>query len=263
VFVAKSLNKPEVSIKKFILGKMVRIYPLYVCAVVLFALMGISGGRNSVYGLLLLSMFLGPALTTLWYVSCLMTYVALAVLLHIFIKYWSVVKVAAIIAIGTIVLTMYDMASGLLDHRVILYLPCFVIGIATQKCSLRQLYANEIVATAALGAIWLATMFFAVSAEFMLRTAIVTVVSFFLVFYSPKIHVRSDLLNGAITKVGYSTYCMYLFHRPIYKCLVKIFRPQGLFSQVLYLITIGICMVVFVSYYLQKGYDLIITRVRD
>jgi hypothetical protein len=68
-------------------------------------------------------------------------------------------------------------------------------------------------------------------------------------------NIESDKLKHYIMLISYSTWCMYLFHRPIYKLLIHIYFPEILIWQVLYLLIIGLPIIITISYFIQSTYD--------
>jgi hypothetical protein len=58
-----------------------------------------------------------------------------------------------------------------------------------------------------------------------------------------------------LQKIAYASYCMYLFHRPVWWLMVDIYNPGNVEVKALYLALLGIPLTIFFSYYLQKFYD--------
>lgn len=69
---------------------------------------------------------------------------------------------------------------------------------------------------------------------------------------------RAENLNAfktVISFLSYASMCAYLFHREVYWGLLTVYRPQTNWGTVSYLFFIGVPIVFYLSYYIQKYYD--------
>jgi peptidoglycan/LPS O-acetylase OafA/YrhL len=75
-----------------------------------------------------------------------------------------------------------------------------------------------------------------------------------------------SIVQGSLKKlkivfiISYSSFCMYLFHRPVYVLLTWLYYPDGDIPQLLYLYLICMPVIIIFSYYEQKLYDQIIKK---
>jgi surface polysaccharide O-acyltransferase-like enzyme len=70
-----------------------------------------------------------------------------------------------------------------------------------------------------------------------------------------KIKLSNDKAKNFITKLSYSSYCMYLFHRPVYIFLKKMYFPFDSLSQLFYLLFFCVPFIILLSYIIQYSYD--------
>jgi peptidoglycan/LPS O-acetylase OafA/YrhL len=146
-----------------------------------------------------------------------------------------------------------------LDVRVITYFPAFYLGIITaikgegyiKKGTLLFLFFIGLSISFSLNQNYLPY-------DWLLSTLLVSTGSYFIfVFFKNKINPPKSAYFP-ITALAYSSYCMYLFHRPIYMVLRKLYSPNYSIAQILYLVLFCLpCILVF-SYYIQKFQDIII-----
>jgi hypothetical protein len=55
--------------------------------------------------------------------------------------------------------------------------------------------------------------------------------------------------------ISYASYCMFLFHRPIWWGMARVWTPSYHYIQMAYMIILGIPLIILWSYYIQKAYD--------
>ena len=67
--------------------------------------------------------------------------------------------------------------------------------------------------------------------------------------------IKSRKIGTLIIWLSYSTWCMYLFHRPVYSTMLSFYRPETLFWQLVYMWVLVIFIIIPSSYILQRTYD--------
>jgi peptidoglycan/LPS O-acetylase OafA/YrhL len=67
---------------------------------------------------------------------------------------------------------------------------------------------------------------------------------------------------GPCRSISYAAYVSYLLHRPIWRIAYLVYTPRTPTGTFLFTLTIGAPLVLFVSYALQKGYDLLTSNWR-
>lgn len=66
-------------------------------------------------------------------------------------------------------------------------------------------------------------------------------------------------LNHILVKIlqfiAYSSYVVYLIHKPVWHILLKIYSPESMLGKGVYIILFGLFIVVIAAYFIQLGYD--------
>ena len=263
------IGKNDIELKKqkllsFYTNKFFRIYPLYFLSIISFMYCGLSDYETSIKALLMISMFVKPAPPTLWFITMLMTFYALSPFLMIACKNTKVLYLIFIYILLAIFLMIYWYFTRLLDVRIIMYLPSFVFGffIAVNKGSIvKEKYLYLALFAGVL--ISFVTNTPSKTANSMLATLMVTIAAYFLFKQFSQIGFRNQKMHRIIILFSYSSYCMYLFHRPLYIFLKKIYFPDVKFLQLIYLVMFCLPCIGLFSYSMQMVYDTTIQALRN
>lgn len=246
---------------EFYKHKILRIYPLYFIAIVLFTMLGLSTLTTSIKAALLISMIITPAPLTLWFVTMLMLFYAISPLLIYAFKTIRVGRLMIYCLIMIIALTAYWYFTRKLDIRLIMYFPSFVLGVFLANNNV------ELVEKKFKSGILMTTIF-CISFLFLtipykklneiLDPPMILLCSYYLFNGAKKIVFSSHKICKAVAILSYSSYCMYLFHRPIYMCLIKWYFPEEHFYQVVYLVGFCVPCIFLISFTFQKVFDVMI-----
>lgn len=238
--------------------KLFRLYPLYFLAIVLFAAAGIADLNTLIKAALGYSMFIRPAPPTLWFVTMLLVFYFFSPLFISVLKrnFWLYCGLYGMI-MG--ILAGYELISKLyfnyyyLDVRLVVYLAPFMLGLYLAH----HKNVSKLVKVLALCSLVLALLLDSGEWGYNLLLSIPMVALCPLVLFDifRKIKIKSDLCQSVVLFVSYASFCMYLFHRPVYLLLKKVYFPSDLPYQILYLIVVGVTLVIVISYIIQKGYD--------
>lgn len=271
-------NYMERGIKSYVSRKIFRIIPLYLLALVLFVVMIGSVNLNCFvihsFGLQILvaSSFCQP-LPTLWYVGLIIGYY----LLFIVIKKMSNERGINIVLLylGFFVLAiLIKVLTGAIDKRFFIYYFIFVMGVLVARMDIyKYLYTRTFILSLIILVVSLylyasdiyplvrAEMhvpFFSYSSFEAFGLVNLIMVSWVvLVYYICSI---SRMKSRLINIVAYSSYCIYLFHRPVWWGMVTIYNPSDDILRGAYLGVLGLPIIIFISYYAQKKYDDVYTR---
>jgi peptidoglycan/LPS O-acetylase OafA/YrhL len=239
--------------------RLLRIFPLYILAIAIFTLFGLSDIETSLKAAFAMSMFLTPAPPTLWFITMLLVFYTLAPGLIIFCKKYKITHIMISYLVLASVLLVYHHLFGKLDVRFLTYLPSFTFGILV-AINGTNYFNNKICFSLLL----LGTIFsFYTNSEnikinWMFATLMVTIGPFYLLFFFEDIKFNSLTTIKTISFLSYSSYCMYLFHRPIYIVLKKFYFPYSENRQIFYLVAFCLPCIVMISYASQKIYDILI-----
>jgi len=240
----------------YYIKKIMRIYPLYLISVLVFTFFGLSDVKTTIKALLLVSMFVKPSPATLWFIAMVMFFYVISPFLVFACKNIKKLKIIAIYIIVSFLLMLYYHFTKLLDLRLIVYLPAFIFGIFVAVNDKQSISTKLVILAFFVGAL---ISFFLNTPHRQLNmlfsTLLVTSASFFLFDVFRKMNFENTKIMASIVLLSYSSYCMYLFHRPIYINLKKLYFPSSHFLQLLYFVVIGLPCIFIFSLYLQKFYD--------
>lgn len=242
--------------------RVVRIYPLYLFALLVFGLAGLASAPVILKAALLVSMFAPPAPPTLWFITMIMFFYLLAPLLI-----WAAHRPARFLILCAGILfccLAYHYVVLPMDSRLFLFLPSFAAGIYLQRNShLHQyLHRHRLYLLAALiPACWLglpAGNGFDLEVS-LLRAPMTLLGAALCVVYAERQfgHLHSPI----ILKLSYASFGVYLFHRPIFELARRIYFPTDGFDQALYLLLVAVPLSFIVAYWVQKGYDTGMARI--
>jgi peptidoglycan/LPS O-acetylase OafA/YrhL len=261
-------------IKQFVLKRVLRIFPLYMVALVLF--IALSGEiRSSLNICTFLLNLLGlqiifaskdcSPLLTLWFVGLILSYYYLFIIL---VKFGGGIR-RLIASAGVIFLLsgLLIQRMGWMDERFLFYLPLFVAGILGARYQLiEKMKFSHALLISLLFIIFVGfhTAFvspreiprflsFIGLTNFVLHNLIVLCIVF-VVFAFAKAILRAGC-HGFLQRIAYASYGMYLFHRPIWWLMEDVYSPANVEMKAVYLALFGIPLTIVVSYYVQRVYD--------
>lgn len=261
----------------FIKARIFRIYPLYLLALIIFTFFIVPGPFDllsfaaHIFSLnLLLSPLTGTPIFTLWFVGLIFSYY----LLFPVVINSSDRLFRTVILLGFILslLSLLHKYLGIVDERVIIYLPVFFIGIYCGRNGLMHVLRSKTVVMSA--TFILIPSFYYNLILLQDKTAFPNdSLAVFFVHNLVIISAISPVWNLAqklslvlgenkrfILKISYYSYCMYLFHRIIFFVLLKIYYPQSVILTLLYLIIAGFTLTLALSSLIQTGYDKFLTN---
>lgn len=235
--------------------RIIRIYPLYLLAIILFFVLRISDFLILAKASVFLSMFITPAPLTLWFITMIFIFYIIAPLLVV-IRQNILCYIATCISIYLILLA-YQYYTNNLDFRFLTYFSSFALGIIIASkqeffFSIKPLYSILILA----GSILITFIEFdSQTITRLLRIPMVTAGSFTLFIIFHNMHKQIGL--SLISIISYSSFCIYLFHRPVYEILTKLYFPENNNYQVIYLYFVCLPLIIIISWLIQSSYDLL------
>jgi len=233
--------------------RLLRIYPLYGLALVVFVLCGLTDWATAAKSATGVVMFFGPSPATLWFVAMLIWFYLLAPVLIISARNACVfIGMCCALYLG---MAMLAVALPQADKRLFIYFPAFAAGIAAGaqlwEPGRWRIYAG-IAACVFAGLLASAGNFglFTVPLE-----GAVAVTGPAFVFACCAHGAQSFAPNRTVALVSYAGFAMYLFHRPLLGWAKDLFMPQGFFPQWFYLTILCLPIVLLLSWGLQATYD--------
>ena len=168
--------------------------------------------------------------------------------------------------------------SGFTDKRLVLYYGVFVFGIVCEEYKVMDNLKWHQIGSAAFVVILCMVIYSLIIYPNIFNAAIKPSIFSFIGLYA---FIVSNLLMigfvivsyecskyfcniGSYKKyktIAYASYCMFLFHRPVWWAMTQIYNPKNSFVKLLYLLVIGIPLIITLSYYIQRWYDQLIETI--
>jgi peptidoglycan/LPS O-acetylase OafA/YrhL len=247
----------------FFRRRLVRLYPLYLLALILFAVVGLASQATILKGALLISMFAPPPPPTLWFVTMIMVFYLLAPLL---IGLAGDGRRYLIVSAGIVLLCLvYDGFVQSMDSRLVLFFPAFALGVYVQR--VRAGY--ELLQRRRLYLLLLLPLAFVLGlpgdrgfdiATALLRAPLVSLGAVLLVIYAER--AGSTLHSPSILMLSYASLGVYLFHRPVFELVMALYYPVQGHYQALYLMGVAVPLTFLIAYAVQRTYDAGVARLR-
>jgi peptidoglycan/LPS O-acetylase OafA/YrhL len=240
---------------RFLARRFVRLYPLFAIAVGLFYLWGMIDQPTAVRSLLLVSMIYPPAPVTLWFIVLLLNF-DMAYALVAWLRKYRFQWLVYMAIVGGLVL--FHLFVHEIDPRLLQYSPAFALGVLVASGILdkKQLLAMAVLVFAVSLALYVTRSLghTARNIPFLISTS-------YLVFAIGGALYKPNRLDPAVRLLAYSSYCMYLFHRPVYKSLTRLWIPVSHEMRYIYLLTAGLFLTIAISWVVQTLYDRSVTAV--
>ena len=227
--------------------RLIRIYPLYLLALCLFYWRDIASSTTLIKAGFLLSMFSPPAPPTLWFITMIMIFYLLA---PFFLRYVNNLP----FYLGlSIVFWLVFFFKG--TWEISLFFPSFIIGMWLQGNPkwLNKLKQQQFGLTIIFIILYIAEIN-KVSDWLFLQIIFINLGAILFYFYSCQI-MNKVRQSSIVATLSYSSFCMYLFHRPIFSVTQSIFFPNSEIAQVIYLLGVGVPLIILISWLIQKLYD--------
>ncbi len=252
------------SVIEFYKKRFVRFYPLFFVSSVLLCLIGFNTWFNTAKGLLGLSPFWAPHPKTMWFCGMLVS-------LYLLTPFWSkgTLLVEVLKFLGTMaVVAIVHLVFHSVEPRTFFYFPFFFLGILIAQ------YGNGIflVATKSPKYVFPILVLFVViwivqvlSNNPILKwsNSVLGMVSllFLYMYIGEKLKSREKLLK-MISLLSYASLCIYLFHREVDETLLLLWQPNNTYVSFLYVGIFGLMITSVLAYWIQKGYDIILQKMR-
>jgi peptidoglycan/LPS O-acetylase OafA/YrhL len=201
----------------------------------------------------LYNLYVGEYILTLWFISMIMIFYLVFVLLNYNYNLKKFLSISIFIFFS---LLIERIIFKKFDSVLILYFPSFIFGILAAK------YSNYLKLTTH-KSIFLLIIFLIVlflndlapsKLSLMLRTIMIISFSLPSMFLLRKVKINTRV-NKIIINLSYTSFCMYLTHRIIFTITLLIYKPETDINTLIYLYLVAIPIIYIVSFYTQKFYD--------
>jgi peptidoglycan/LPS O-acetylase OafA/YrhL len=243
---------------RFLFQRFVRLYPLFAITVILYYVLGVYKVDALWKMLSLLAVAYGPAYPlTLWFVVMLfnfdIAYAFVAWLRRFRLRWLFYACLAAGIAAWAVFVRPFQ--DLILEYGI-----PFAIGVALASGRLKKKYATIAAAAVFPVAVYLFDQKLLWKPG---RYTLLIVSASVLVFMIAQAVHRPNPVDKVFRWLAYCTFGMYLFHRLVYIGLKELWMPEGRIAGYAYLWTVGIGLVILVSWVVQTGYDRLLEGARS
>jgi peptidoglycan/LPS O-acetylase OafA/YrhL len=192
-------------------------------------------------------MYSGPAPWTLWFITMLMLlYLATPLFLNFIEKPLYFFILIGAIMMATIIL---DILYKGVDTRLLLYLPCYGLGLYSSRYSFSDKFVNNKTAFITLMIGIISTL---INTESILFTQLkhipLVISSSYLILSFSHSHEEQLPSFQIIEFLSYSSFSIYLFHRPIFITLKSLYFPESGMLQIVYLMSICMLSICIISW---------------
>lgn len=251
----------------FYRDRLLRIYPLYLLALLLMFLLGLNKPGEALQGALLLNMLTATPLRTLWFITLIMLCYLIAPLLL-----WRYRR-GPFLALGgslCLLLLAAHLQLGWFDQRLVVYLPAFMLGlVVAREPKMLKFWTSPVAAAIGL-VIYLFAAASAAPGELtrfahghtstLWWAALVVGLSASASLWWLARTLYPILPQSWLSWLSYVSFAIYLFHRPIYTLLLRCYQPQQPWQIWIYLLGVGLPLTLTIGWGLQKGADRLFAR---
>lgn len=234
---------------RFVGRRFIRLYPLFALAVALFVAWGMIDGPTAIRSLFLVSMIYPPAPVTLWFIVMLLNF-DLAYALVAWLRKYRVQWLVYAVIVAGLFLCNYFVRE--VDPRLLQYGVAFALGVFVASGKVEKKYLLPVALAVCAGAL---SLLITRSLGHTARNIPLVLSVSYLVFAAGEYLYRPNPLDPVLRQLAYASYCMYLFHRPVYKSLMKIWTPHSHEMRYVYLLTAGLFLTIGISWGIQTLYD--------
>lgn len=250
----------------FIKRRLLRIWPLFLFSSVLLCLIGFNSWSNTAKAWLGLSSFWRPAPRTMWYVGLL-------IFLYIGTLFWAkggLLKQMIKFAITMVIIVCMHLVFHKVDPRTFVYTPIYFAGIIIGQYGYRKFFSfittsKYIIMLIMIFVAILFVQIFRFKSNLLLMwvNSIIGMLALMSCYvYLGEKWKNSKRLVSLMSMLSYATFCIYLFHREVFECLLMLWKPTSQYQMIPYLGFCGLAIVIPLAYYIQKGYDGIIKKTK-
>jgi len=268
----RSFQKENKGSLSFFSSRMLRIFPPYLLAVVLYIfILGVTLKKFNLFVYLTGTQFIfapnyAKIVLTLWYVSAIILFYLIFGLLLANLHSTRGLVIGATIVFA-VVYALHQW-TGLVDERFFKYYIVFLIGILCTRLdylstwlSGGQIFLKFVFAILGLFLFSQVLALSSVSPLYILGT-VFFIISWVILLFALATKVKSPILLKLAVLISYASFFVYLIHRPLWAFLLGIFPVNTAWGQVFFKVIPASIFIFILSYYLQFGYDRLLTVFR-
>jgi peptidoglycan/LPS O-acetylase OafA/YrhL len=288
------------AVRGFLKRRAIRIYPLYWVAVAVFIVLGIGEWGDNIAWIIaqicgaqgLLAPRFGTPVITLWFIGVILLFYLIYPLVVSISNMSKRLALVFALSMPLLLFVVLRLAFNIVDFRFFVYYALFFGGLVASKYDVLYRYSEKLsyfkisvlLLFFALALIASVSLFDAQLQEFFyiglntsassLTTSTVLGITladllgllFIYVAFTLSRLIRPSIsrtARKAISGIAFSSYCVYLFHRPVFELLINALDATQLVSlqKVVLLFACGIPLTFVVGYALQRGWDNLLAKV--
>ncbi len=243
--------------------RFLRIYPLYIFALLLFFACSFLGFKSLFIHTFLLNIVTGKSVFTLWFISVICFFYLLFPALNYKYNIYRIILFTFLIFLS---LTFLNIQFSIIERRIVLYLPIFVYGIITARSqTFYNLTQNNKMLLFSLITSCCFAYMFTISQTKLARYSFQILLMFSsispLLVFGGKIAEKIKYKN-IIINLSYASFCMYLIQDVVLNLLLKAYTPIGDILIACYIVFVGVPVIYFASIIIQSVYDSILIKIR-
>ena len=251
------LGKKNVSVGKFYMSRLQRfMLPLLVSLIIMYKFGAINSFRTVVFSAIGISCFVPPMAPTLWYFSMI-------ILCYLFtpLILWGVGKMNNLervmnILIRGVLMFAFMMCMGI-QPKVQAYFLFYIFGMVVNMDCIKALLSTNTVCKCGGAILWLLMSYLGIN-----NMLADTLGVMLLICLSGMIENHSNnQVKVIFERIAYASMFAYLFHREFYQITKRLFHLSDGTIPV-YGIIITVILIFVLSYYGQKIYDLMISKIK-
>lgn len=251
----------------FLIKRVLRIYPLYLLALASFIISSIVwlDIRGIIIHSLCLNLLIpaaiGGKILTLWFISLIIIYYVI----YSILAYSNASLTRTIIGSACIAtLAFVHVFVGWVDERLIIYLPMFLLGSHIGNKREQGLQSNNLLLLSIIGLALLSVPAYHYACTMRDHGFLTTFIFQNVIMLSSvvpawrlskRIARSINKIREVVVTVSYSTFCIYLFHRPVFTVMLALYAPKNDIMRMVWLVVVGIPVTFAVSLVIQAGYD--------
>lgn len=238
--------------------RILRIIPLFLLASLTLWLIGLNDFRATLNGLLCLSPFVDPKPMTLYYIPVILwCYLVTPLISRCGIR-WRMISCLNLF--GLLIIARFFFPS--VDARFVFDVFFYFVGIVSASCFDWKLNSSSGKAVKVIVVISFVILIVAAIPYSLLNSnssqmAVGAIGVFAILFVCEGIGKR---LNRGIAFVSYASMACYMFHRFFYWEAESLWNPSNTFVKWLYMAGLVYPIILLLSYFIQKSYDIIVKR---
>lgn len=277
-----SISNDKTPVLLFIKKRFFRLYFLYLIALLLISFTAypsmhdghIPSLQNYIVHIFCLQYIIpnhfGPTLPTIWFISTLFCcYIQFIFFRRYLSDTKKLLKYSCIVFIVCSILHFISVSFGfdIFNFYLPLYLALFSIGMALSTKRLNTVSVKKYILLFLGSTIFLIFIYSHITVntihEYVVWSAfvLVNVYSFLLMsfIFLSRLFV-SNRLDNLVAHISTASLCVFLFHRSIWTIMDALYPQQSIY-KLMYIIFLGIPLVFFISYHIQKRYNMMLSKI--